>query len=89
MSTGNESHESFEVEGSELPNLRHKDGTPTPFKAPGTGKRSAIKMSPVLENDFSDTIKKTVDDAIKEAMKNATSQLVASVKEEIKQYFKL
>ena len=36
-----------------------------------------------------DTIKKTVDDAIKEAMKNATSQLVASVKEEIKEYFKL
>ena len=36
MSTGNDS---FEVEGSsEMPNLRHKDGTPTPLKARGTGK---------------------------------------------------
>ena len=89
--------DSFEVE--DMPKLKHKDATPTPLKKPG-GKRPAIELSPIFENDFNESLKKTVDDAVQEAIKkaipdavqdsikNAIPGLIASIKEELKDFIK-
>ena len=91
---------SFEVE--DMPKLKHKDATPTPLKKPG-GKRPAVELSQISESDFDDklnNLKKTVDDAMQEAIKKAIPDavqeairkaipgLIASIKDELKDFIK-
>ena len=73
---------------TEPPKLRYQgEETPTPLKKQG-GKRPAVELSPILEGDFTESIKKTVDDAIKEAMKNAIPGMIESIRSELREFIK-
>ena len=54
-----------------LPDLRYKDSEPTPLKQQGA-KRPALKLSPQSENEYSENIKRTIEDAVKKTHENCS-----------------
>ena len=71
-----------------LPDQRHKDSEPTPLKQQGA-KRPALEPSPLIENEYSENIRRTIEDAVRNAMKIAVAQIVTTIKAKIQEFIQI